>query len=66
MGSTTRRRISLALALVTSFFLTHQILHALSFLETTLIPEVYLRRTFLFLACFLFPILGGWTAFWRS
>jgi len=63
MGSTTRRHVSLILALVLSFVLTHQIIYSLSFLESTLIPEVYLRRCFLALAGFLFPILGGWIAF---
>ncbi len=63
MGSTTRRHVSLVLSVILSFILTHQIIHALSALENTLIPEVYLRRCFLALSGFFFPIVGGWIAF---
>ena len=63
MGSTTRRHVSLVLSVILSFILTHQIIYALSSLENTLIPEVYLRRCFLALSGFFFPIIGGWIAF---
>jgi len=63
MGSTARRQISLVLSLVAAFVLTHQIIIALSYLQDTLIPEVYLRRSVTALAGFFFPIVGGWIAF---
>ena len=63
MGSSTRRQISLAASLLAAFVLTHQIIYSLSFLQSTVIPEVYLRRSVIALAGFLFPIVGGWMAY---
>lgn len=63
MGPMTRRQISVAVSLAVSFFLTYSIIHALSFLETTVRPELYFARAVLALQCFLFPIIGGWYGF---
>lgn len=63
MGSLTRRQMSFAAALLAAFVLTHQIIYSLSFLGTTVYPEIYLRRSVLSLGGFLFCILGGWIAF---
>lgn len=63
MGSTARRQISLVLSLVAAFILTQHIILSLSYLQGTIIPEVYLRRCVTALACYFFPILGGWIAF---
>ena len=59
----TRKSISLAGSILFTFFLTHQILTALSGLRNTVFPETYLIRAALALAGFFFPILGGWIAF---
>ncbi|HTL47012.1 MAG TPA: sensor domain-containing diguanylate cyclase [Verrucomicrobiae bacterium] len=63
MGYTTRKQISFVVSLLAAFFFTHQIIYSLSFLGTTVYPEIYLRRSILSLVGFLFPIIGGWIAF---
>ncbi|MDP3919352.1 MAG: sensor domain-containing diguanylate cyclase [Candidatus Omnitrophota bacterium] len=52
--------MSLGAAIAGSAFLIYSIFNQLSFLETTVVPEVYLRRTALALGAFFFCLLGGW------
>jgi len=63
MGSITRRQFSFVFALLAAFLLTHQIIYSLSFLGSTVYPEVYLRRSALSLAGFIFCIIAGWLSF---
>ncbi|MBN1688459.1 MAG: diguanylate cyclase [Candidatus Omnitrophica bacterium] len=63
MGSTTQKQLSIIFSFLVAVFLSYQIVSFLSFLRTTVNPEIYLSRIGLSLAAFLLPILGGWYAF---
>lgn len=63
MGSLTQRPVVAALAALLCFFLTYQIIYALSLLENTVEPEVHLIRCALALAGFLIPLFTAWFAF---
>ncbi|MFZ5802783.1 MAG: diguanylate cyclase [Candidatus Omnitrophota bacterium] len=57
-----KKQLLLLFATLVSLFLTYFIIHALSYLETTIDPEVYLRRAAICLAAFLLPISAAWFA----
>lgn len=57
------KQISFILSLLISCLLTYQIIHSLSFLNTTISPEVYFGRVAVALAAFLLPIFGAWFSF---
>ena len=62
MRSSVKRSLSLAISIAMTIFLTARIVHHLSGLKTTILPENYLIRTAVALAGYFFPILGGWIA----
>lgn len=63
MGEAARKQIGFATAVLAAAFLTHQIIFNLSFLKSTVDPEIYLVRTALGLAGYLFVILAGWFSY---
>ncbi len=54
------RRISFALAILITVFLTYQIVQALSFLKGTASPEIYLNRIALCLSGYFLAIIFAW------
>lgn len=63
MGFVTRKQVIFSFSIFLAFVIAHQIVFSLSFLETTVTPEIFLQRCAVWLSLFLFVIYLGWISY---